>query len=73
VSRAEEMLARYLLGEIMAPIAADYGVTRQRVGQLLRDHPDYRPRPVVPKAGIGPLSTLGRLSGQGSARTLCRA
>ena len=74
LSRAEEMLARYLRGETMAAIAADYGVTRQRVGQLVRDHPVYRPRPVVPTAGIGPLSTLGRLmSGQGSARTLCSA
>lgn len=34
--RAAEMANRYAAGETLAVIAADYGVTRERVRQILR-------------------------------------
>ena len=36
--RAEEMSARYLTGETLESIAVDFGLTRERVRQLVRDH-----------------------------------
>jgi len=53
LSRAEEMLARYLRGETMAAIAADYGVTRQRAGSSSRITRSTGPGRSSPRLGSG--------------------
>jgi len=46
MTRKEQMLAMYCVGKTLQEIGDEFGVCRERVGQIIRDDPRYKPRRV---------------------------